>query len=282
MYNKTFSTAEKICLSVNFLSFLIALYFILKGHTILSVCFLFLVAASSFIGVLFRDQYEAELSARTPKEDYSEILDISTKEYAAKTAELEKKNKALEAELSDVKETLSSLKKQQADSILPEISETSISCTDVRLVIDSVLKSCSSKIKRKELIVNISADTGILVHTCYEYLSALLLNVIDNAIKYLPPKGNLTITLSAQDGEAFLVVKDNGLGLPSEEAEHIFELNFQGSNKLSGSGLGLAQAKAITDACNGSITASSTVKNGFTIFIHLPLDPSQASATAKE
>lgn len=279
MYNKTFSMAEKICLSANFISFLCTLYFILKGNTLLSVCLLFLLSASSLCWILCRDRYDNEHASPAVKEDYAEILDISTKEYAAKTAELEKKNDELEAELAGLLDKLSALKEQQTVSLLPLPNNTSLPCSDIRPVLDSVLNSCSSKIKRKELTVNIAAESDFFVSITYEHLYVLLLNVIDNAIKYLPPKGNLTITLSAQEKDALLIVKDNGLGLPSEETSRIFELNYQGSNKLSGSGLGLAQAKAITDACHGSISASSTVKNGMSIFIRLPLDQPESEQT---
>jgi len=68
------------------------------------------------------------------------------------------------------------------------------------------------------------------------------------------------------------VLKDNGKGLPREETPHIFELNYQGSNRISGNGLGLTQAKAIVEAYGGTIYAKSTPDNGMGIYIQIPMD----------
>ena len=65
-------------------------------------------------------------------------------------------------------------------------------------------------------------------------------------------------------------MKDNGAGLSASETEHIFELNFQGTNRISGNGLGLAQARAIVEYYGGMIYARSSVGSGMGIYIHLP------------
>ena len=82
--------------------------------------------------------------------------------------------------------------------------------------------------------------------------------------------GTLVITISNIGDELFIVLKDTGEGLPSEETKHIFELNYQGSNRISGNGLGLAQAKAIVDYYGGTIYAKSTPGKGMGIFAEIP------------
>lgn len=116
----------------------------------------------------------------------------------------------------------------------------------------------------------VSANERVYVRADKENLRILFRNIIDNSIKYMQRAGILTITISTIDDDIFIVCKDNGLGLDSEETTHIFELNYQGSNRISGNGLGLAQAKAIVDAYGGTIYARSRHNQGMGIYIQIP------------
>ena len=95
-------------------------------------------------------------------------------------------------------------------------------------------------------------------------------NIIDNSIKYMQKAGTLVVTISAIEDDIFIVLKDTGKGLPENETKHIFELNYQGSNRISGNGLGLTQAKAIVEHYGGTIYARSPGGNGMGIYIQLP------------
>ena len=81
---------------------------------------------------------------------------------------------------------------------------------------------------------------------------------------------SLIITISNIGDDLFIVLKDNGEGLSTHETDHIFELNYQGSNRISGNGLGLTQAKAIVDYYGGKIYAKSEPGKGMGIYIQLP------------
>lgn len=105
-----------------------------------------------------------------------------------------------------------------------------------------------------------------------ENIKILFRNIIDNSIKYMFRAGILTLTLSKVEDTIFIACKDNGMGLAPDETEHVFELNYQGSNRVSGNGLGLAQAKAIVDAYNGKISARSNKEKGMGIYIELPVE----------
>ncbi len=95
-------------------------------------------------------------------------------------------------------------------------------------------------------------------------------NIIDNSIKYMQTEGSLVITISAIEDDIFIVLKDTGKGLDESETKHIFELNYQGSNRISGNGLGLTQAKAIVEHYGGTIYARSPAGSGMGIYIQLP------------
>ena len=119
--------------------------------------------------------------------------------------------------------------------------------------------------------INISSsNTTLLVKADPIRLLILFRNIIDNSIKYMRKAGSLVITISTIGEDIFIVCKDTGEGLPEDETKHIFELNYQGSNRVSGNGLGLAQAKAIVDYYGGTIYAKSSTGSGMGIYIQLP------------
>ena len=116
-----------------------------------------------------------------------------------------------------------------------------------------------------------SAEESIFIKAQAIRLRIMFRNIIDNSIKYMKRSGSLVITLSAVEEDIFIVLKDTGEGLPEEETKHIFELNFQGSNRISGNGLGLTQAKAIVDYYGGTIYGKSSPGKGMGIYIQLPM-----------
>ena len=97
-------------------------------------------------------------------------------------------------------------------------------------------------------------------------------DIMDNAIKYMRRSGSLQVTVANLEDDIFIAMKDNGQGLSESETGHIFELNYQGSNRISGNGLGLAQVKAIVDYYGGMIYAKSSPGRGMGIYVHLPAE----------
>ncbi|MBQ8946041.1 MAG: HAMP domain-containing histidine kinase [Lachnospiraceae bacterium] len=121
--------------------------------------------------------------------------------------------------------------------------------------------------------VNIMISEGeedLLVKADPNMLRILFRNIVDNSIKYMNRLGSLVITISSIGDDIFVVCKDTGDGLAEDETKHIFELNYQGSNRISGNGLGLYQAKAIVEYYGGTIYAKSTPGKGMGIYIQLP------------
>ncbi len=111
----------------------------------------------------------------------------------------------------------------------------------------------------------------LMVLAVPESIRILFRNIIDNSIKYMGRAGHMIITISLLGDDIFVILKDTGKGLNEEETTHIFELNFQGSNRVSGNGLGLTQSKMIVEAFGGTIYAKSSPENGMAIYIQLPV-----------
>ncbi len=104
-------------------------------------------------------------------------------------------------------------------------------------------------------------------------LFRLIFNLGENAIKYTPEGGRVTLTLKPQGTEAYLAVRDTGAGIAAEEQPHIFDRFYRADPARSrgGTGLGLALARSIVLAHGGQISVESRVGHGSCFTVRLPL-----------
>lgn len=116
---------------------------------------------------------------------------------------------------------------------------------------------------------------GVVVRGDADWLKRLVLNLLDNAIKFTPPGGRVVVRVSRDGAEARLAVQDTGVGIDPEFRPHIFERFFRAdparSPGLDGAGLGLSLAKWIVDRHHGVIDVDSQPGQGSTFTVHLPL-----------
>lgn len=96
-------------------------------------------------------------------------------------------------------------------------------------------------------------------------------NLLDNAIKYTPEGGRVTITVRDEPAQAVAIFRDNGMGIPAEEQEKIWARLFRGDKSRSqrGLGLGLSLVKAVVEAHGGKVTVSSRPNAGATFTVKL-------------
>jgi heavy metal sensor kinase len=116
---------------------------------------------------------------------------------------------------------------------------------------------------------------GVRVEGDKVKLRELFLNLLDNAIKFTPPGGSISLSLARNEGQAEVAVSDTGIGIGEEHLPQIFE-RFYRVDKTStlennGSGLGLAICKHIVELHKGQIQVKSEFKKGSTFTIKLPL-----------
>lgn len=134
------------------------------------------------------------------------------------------------------------------------------------------MESLSSFAEAQKIKLHLStACDSLRMKADPESIRILFRNIIDNSIKYMGQPGHMIITISLLGDDIFLILKDTGNGLSEDETLHVFELNFQGSNRVSGNGLGLTQTKMIVEAFGGTIYAKSSPGNGMAIYIQLPV-----------
>ncbi len=107
-------------------------------------------------------------------------------------------------------------------------------------------------------------------------LGLAISNLLDNAIKYNIANGEVSVTVKKLEGKPYLeiIIKDTGIGIPSEATDKVFKKFFRGENAtkiaVEGSGLGLYIAKNIVRRHGGDIRAESTLNRGTSVYITLP------------
>jgi len=118
-------------------------------------------------------------------------------------------------------------------------------------------------------------DTEVMVWGDRQNLSQLLDNLIDNAIKYTPNDGSITVKVSKDDENAILQVTDTGIGISPQFQQRVFERFYRvdkaRSQSLGGTGLGLSIVKNIAEKHGGSIDVKSQLGSGSSFTIKLPL-----------
>lgn len=127
--------------------------------------------------------------------------------------------------------------------------------------------------KKVELLYNFE-DEKIVVQAYGDYIKQLLLNLIDNAIKYTQSGGVVTVNQFTIDNDIVIEVIDNGVGIPKEDQSKIFQRFYRvdkaRSRSVGGTGLGLAITKHIVHSLKGSIRVESKLGEGSKFIVNLP------------
>lgn len=124
------------------------------------------------------------------------------------------------------------------------------------------------------LQINISPSVSI-VRVNFDRLKQLLINILDNAIKYNNPNGSVWLDFQLEGKTIILTVRDNGIGIPQDQISHLFERFYRvdkgRSRDNGGTGLGLSIVKHITQLYKGDIHLESELGVGSTFTIRLPI-----------
>jgi signal transduction histidine kinase len=115
-----------------------------------------------------------------------------------------------------------------------------------------------------------------VVHGEPRKLQRMIANLLDNALKYTPTGGSVTVSVNSDDGQIAICVTDTGVGISEDDLPHIFK-RFYTSNKKTqpqhGTGLGLSLVKAIARSHGGHVNATSRPGKGTTFTVTLPRPP---------
>lgn len=129
-----------------------------------------------------------------------------------------------------------------------------------------------------------TAPPGVWVEGDRTRLKQVVVNLLDNAIKYTPHGGTVAVTVSGHDGRAVLEVVDTGIGIPPESLPHVFERFYRvdkaRGRDQGGAGLGLSIVKSICVAHRGAVEARSNGHDGTVLRVELPTCPAPPDGSA--
>jgi PAS domain S-box-containing protein len=145
---------------------------------------------------------------------------------------------------------------------------------DVRALCESVLVAAEARSHADaHLVLDASPDIGPVL--CDEsLLRQVLVNLVENALKYSPEGGRIEVALAGENGVVTIAVRDEGLGIPPSEQTRIFEkfyrLDAEMTRGVGGSGLGLYISREIVERMGGTLSVQSTPGEGSTFTVTLP------------
>jgi two-component system phosphate regulon sensor histidine kinase PhoR len=152
--------------------------------------------------------------------------------------------------------------------------DVTTAATDLKPLAESVLDSARLRAPEQiELRLEQNGAPAIALAD-EDKLRQVLVNLLDNAIKYSPDGGNVVVELEGGNGRVRLAVRDHGLGIPPAEHERIFEKFYRLDPALTrgvgGSGLGLFISRELVSRMGGSLTVRSQPGEGAAFVVDLP------------
>ncbi|MEW6456491.1 MAG: two-component system histidine kinase PnpS [Acidobacteriota bacterium] len=173
--------------------------------------------------------------------------------------------------LSNLIEDVLELSKIESKKIKFEIKKISI-----KEIIEDAINYIKPKAERKKILIKIDVPEDIPeVPGDREKLLQVLLNLLDNSVKFIDEDGRVDIRCRVKENFLETEVEDNGIGIPEKDIPRIFERFYRvdraRSRDSGGTGLGLAIAKHIIEAHNGNIRAESKLGKGSKFIFTLPL-----------
>jgi len=151
-----------------------------------------------------------------------------------------------------------------------------IKVISIRELIDDVFDFVKEPAEKKRISISQNEiPSSMSVEADRNYLEQVLINLLDNAIKYSPEGGTITISAIEKDPkEIQFSIKDNGIGIPREDLPRIFERFYRvdkgRSQELGGTGLGLSIVKHLVQAHGGKVWVDSQLGKGSAFYFTLP------------
>jgi PAS domain S-box-containing protein len=168
-----------------------------------------------------------------------------------------------------------------ASSLDADSVELSTDCSDVSTLLDSVVDSARMRLPERLTLRSVAPETPVSVECDEEKVRQVLVNLVDNAIKYSPDGGEVEVALSRDDGVVRFEVRDRGLGIPPSERERVFDkfirLDPNLRRGIGGTGLGLYICRELVRRMGGRIWVDGREGGGSVFYLELPARASAAS-----
>lgn len=147
--------------------------------------------------------------------------------------------------------------------------------TDISALAQSVLEEMEPQAKEKSISLVAEVAEGVHVETDGRLVRIVLQNLLTNGVRYTPEQGRVTLRIESSSKKVSIHVHDTGIGIPVEEQGRIFQKMYRASNakqmEANGNGIGLYMCKALVESLGGTISFTTSVGQGTTFIVELPM-----------
>lgn len=187
---------------------------------------------------------------------------------------------ALKEDLSEVERVVGNMNEFVNDLLnSSRIDKNKISAKKTSVAVypfvDQIVRDANAILDEERVHISEAPEEEVFVEADEGLLRQTLSNLIENALKYSKKEKSVDVRIRVDEKHAILEVVDQGIGIPKEERDLIFQKFKRGSNareqSVEGTGLGLYIAKRFVELMNGTISLQSTLNQGTTFTIRLPL-----------
>lgn len=244
--------------------FLQNIYVLAVSVLLLSLTFLFSQLAQS---QMQPDTETIEIPVIQNEDD-----DFNKMQMALKIQELTETNEQLSIKLAQLEEALQNA--ENKDTVSSHFYDCPLAASipyEINEYLQTYLHEKADILNHKQIQFTYSAEDDARINLSAAAMNILLDDIFDNILKFTPTGGSLYIRASLKSTDRLLLIFRNTCKpILDSDADKIFQLNYQSLNHLLGTGLGLAQVKAIVTDFGGNVWTNNTNEYGFTLYLELP------------
>ena len=145
---------------------------------------------------------------------------------------------------------------------------------DVGAHVSEIVEGFRRTADKARVKLSVEVSSGLLLDTDPDRLGQIAQNLVENALRYTPEAGRVSVSVTGGQEEVVISVSDTGVGIDPDELPHIFDRHYVGRQRRlrnEGSGLGLSIVKGLTERLGGSVSAESVMRKGTTVVVRLPM-----------
>ena len=193
------------------------------------------------------------------------------------SGELNEVQKKYLTKMLDSTEKLSQIVERVLDWAKLESKQSQLTIEEVQLnyLLWEVMELLSQKAEQKNIALSLNVPEKIILQADGGRLREIMINLVDNSLKYTPQGGKVEVTAEIKDGKLLLSVQDNGYGIPENQMKRLFQPFSYGAKRIANeisSGFGLWICKLLVEMHQGEIWAESQEGQGSRFYVLLPLE----------